>query len=231
MQFSLTGNLCNGGDVFARAQALGSRYVPAYPGDALVPVPRPPPPRPFDWGITADLQILRLATMYVSACSAVMHLQSHVCLSPVTLNVRRTINSARSFLEVMRVEPVVWVLHSFHVWKGCARNNTLPPVKWVFSVKRIEAGASFVADMLGSLREVLPATSIEHAQLLGKWNAMRRAIVAENPTSSEGVVRVVERYFSGNAFSDEVALARAMNSRIQNDLYDRAAQGEILWTI
>lgn len=229
--FNISGHMVDGHAKLAALSILDARGVPPYPGEAVISAPRPATPPPFDWGLPDERQVQLLARTYASACFAICHRASAIRTSPVTRETGMIINTARPILRGFQVEPFIWILYSLCLWRANVSSTRLPSLKWVFSPSRLESDHAACLTARGDLRYTYRPLSTPHQQLLTKWMAMRRALLALDCPDMESITRVVAEHFPADIYDRLIDSARASCQFTQRQIDNQQLEGEVFWTL
>lgn len=210
--------------------AFGSRVVPPYPGNSIVPLARPPTAERFPWHLSMECRIDVALRMYEGA-GKLLYREAPIVRIPPSNKTFLALTSWLNLAQMFEVEPLVWMFHSLHRWNDASRPAPYPSYAWLFSLKRLEAQAEDVRPLWGQLRPLLPAPSRPHSELLALWQQMDRALATERPDSCLSVEAIVARFFPGDAYDRMVANARAAAFAEQRRMESQAREGYVFWTL
>jgi hypothetical protein len=136
-------------------------------------------------------------------------------------------------LEADEISPAAWTAFSFDVWlandNGKQRRGTprLPPLAWVFSVKRMDERVDWFYDELAGYRARRVLFTRPAQDLLRRFAAFQVAL-RRRDIDGETVEVIVGRFFPGDLYDRMLAAAKVANRKDQELANDMLARGEWL---
>ena len=125
--------------------------------------------------------------------------------------------------------PARWVAFSFDTWQYDRGKDSVPPLSYVFSEKRMcEQMEWFSGEQEYYCSSNLLVFSPVHKDLIARWSSMNACITLARG-DDEQVQAAIERFFPGDAFERMCVQARSDAEAKQAELDAACARGEWLW--
>ncbi len=227
-------------DRYHRAEVIPPSPNVSYIGNARVP----PPPKlnPKD---PIDQRVLMLAKAYAGAVESRFHEKTWPFGRGDLVDYKHwdLMVEAVEALQALEIAPAAWAAWSCDVWKyygakterSSAPRTTPPPVKWVWSPKRLEERHGWFLTEASAYCGGKLIFSEAHKDALGKHKAMDRDLrkpapswVKDNASAKECTYEIIEKWFPGGwwpIYEKIVAKAQDDQARINK----MVLRGEFIW--
>lgn len=230
---AFVGRLHDGAQYAARLHELGLRGLPPYPDTTVIPAVRIPKPPLLDPACSEVEWVQNLAAGYRGAIWSFYRKRSWFMSRPRKLAQHKSFGALSEFadrLHLAEVSPASWALFSMESWRFMSITKNPPKLSWVFSPKRLVSQMEWFDDETNRWTGGRVKYAERHLELLVRWQRMWRELLCKRPTGRLSLLAIVDKHFPGNAYEAAVDLACGESRRMQLDVDERIAQGEIVWT-
>ncbi len=218
--------------------------IPRYPGPDVVPLARLPAPALLNSDDPVEVRARECAQAYRVAvhnlygwCVAFPAPPQRSWARGISLPDRVAIGAAAGLLTRLHRPPVAWCAFSTRIWlayhgenaKTARARKQQPPIRWVFSEKRIKAREDWYSDeyqrMLIGKVTIVPA----QRELMRRYEAMRAGLLRLVDPTQQKVSAIINQRLSPRTYEKLVREARAQVSEKLADYEDRMQLGEYIW--
>ena len=208
-------------------QLTFSEHIPKFPSTDVIKPAQIPEAQPLELVEDCAVHIPHLWELWKTACRPPSSATTKQCMEQR----KSMLSRAAIILAAKEAVPAAWVAFSRGIWPEARKAWNGPehaPVNWMYGPDRIvDQMEWFLSEPSGcGVRLKFGPAAL---QLARTWSHMKETMVRAKPSTADEVAVLVSRFFPGDLYNTQVALARREHEAMQKQIDIGFKQGSFLW--